>query len=962
MKSFASLVPQVRRVHEAFEWRNNPLRPAAVGRASELRANLTAFHAASEDMLKQLVTLQMHEDFAGHVTRAAVDEAFSQPAMPPLLMRQHTEQTDWEFDIPGLEMWNDRANWDSNAVSKNRMLVYRLVHRVIVQHEIYRELLKYKLSDPNVTIFVQRPEQSGKTNTCILLAWLSNLCYGQAAYVLLRSGTAASEDYYKFENPVTELNKRIWKHMVGFSYSTGSDGKETYTQLSGPSFERRLQCDSILTTDDSARKGFMQPYILHSHHLHTGDKKLEQAASQEVLKNKYPMLYKRLTTAQNVEKAVLNEMSTMIKAYGVDEYGFAKMTLLIDEYQMSTKQGTKVHGAVHESLGRMDGLKDALAGAIQMPFVAGVSQQEREDAQHQEIERRFSRWEQETDSDRASLSHFSACIRGQVRISATTVSGQVTFEEYEMRESRLLELPVPAEYYGDAGSKGIVDGKAISFDWSSGSELEFLEATDFPALYVPSRLQKFCLSEFRKELERDGFSHTLMQGISSGNNANLFQWAKFLIDFANSEMPERAVVAVTAYMYTTAGNLPGGPWLVFSDAALPMREQIAGIAERLFISVDKKAGVLGPGKVGEQIALHKGAELAPGIRELMLRYQRRQSLANCLQMPKNGQLYLPKLLQLVDKAAELCGISPSNLNVVTIGNGMLKVGMTPKTDDHRMGVTLGLISATERQIKNQSGEDLSQGLAGRIAGPRTGDPYWNARGNDDSPRIVTSGSLKARIQGARKIQQGTVQAAASQTQILNFDYKGLGGRDVSDLAVQFISATPAMKRTLQRYEGYEDPAKKVVRDAIANSTAGDIGKLPPGFRTAEDEKKYQQVLNEMYEAVNAWTSDTPAAGRMPKIGQVIYVAHNPSIDAAYPWKVISLQWNPDYNEEEFDQASFPVIYTLRCLVNEEFDEVADGEVTTFELDQDMDEWHDQKPQSTMNQEEAARQRRESSVS
>eukprot|EP00966_Prymnesium_polylepis_P323369 7379572-Prymnesium_polylepis.2 len=105
------------------------------------------------------------------------------------------------------------------------------------------------------------------------------------------------------------------------------------------------------------------------------------------------------------------------------------------------------------------------------------------------------------------------------------------------------------------------------------------------------------LRQVYADINRDGYAHTLIQALN-GTNAALFDVAKFLVGFADDEFAHRPVVAVTAYMYTTAGSYPGGPWLVFSQAALPLRGLIAQIAEDLFIDKDRtKADEVPRGKI-----------------------------------------------------------------------------------------------------------------------------------------------------------------------------------------------------------------------------------------------------------------------------------------------------------------------------------------------------------------------------
>ena len=241
-----------------------------------------------------------------------------------------------------------------------------------------------------------------------------------------------------------------------------------------------------------------------------------------------------------------------------------------------------------------------------------------------------------------------------------------------------------------------------------------------------------------------------------GNNASLFDVAKFLIAHADQENADKPVIAVTAYMYTTAGNYPGGPWLIFSEAALPLREVIAQIAEDVFIDTDRKGNpVVPPG----QVALAKGSLIAPGIRHNIAKHARSSGLSNALQLPKHGAMFLKYTLTLVERAITQLNFARDLIKIITVGAGLLKVGMTPKTLDHKMSVTKGLLSASERKIKNLSGEDISQGLHGRSSGSRDGDPYWEARGDNGPPALVVSGALKDTLTTYKKVQAFAAQAA-----------------------------------------------------------------------------------------------------------------------------------------------------------------------------------------------------------
>jgi hypothetical protein len=370
--------------------------------------------------------------------------------------------------------------------------VYRLVYTVVVSHEIYRELLKFCLNNPELLLMVQRPEQSGKTFACTLIAWLSNLCYGQCAYVLLRTGSGASEDYEKDGEKVDELNKMIWEVMVGHTFE-GSGSARTFHKLPHASSKLNLSYENRLykgaLPNLGSLEGFMRPFVLHSFDLRN-DKKLESDNARLVLKHRYPIVFSRLCTASNIARAVDHEMETMISHYGVDKHGFAKMTLLNDEYQMSVKEGTRTQEELHEALDSNRPLFDVCVRAIAKDYT------DHEEAEAELCER-YLAWEGESDDHglRFNRSAFSACIRGQVRISATTISGQVTAEGFDLRLVAPIKLAVDDDYYGHGTSHGIDPNKVMRIEWRGSSNLILLEHGDFPSLPQPPKIQKFVMDE-----------------------------------------------------------------------------------------------------------------------------------------------------------------------------------------------------------------------------------------------------------------------------------------------------------------------------------------------------------------------------------------------------------------------------------------------------------------------------------
>ena len=516
-----AITDQVTLVKEAFrqqrngdEWERAPLELVVkareiAGAIKQLQSSMPEYAAAATAaMVKKLMSEFGCSDSTAH---RAIDTALSStelvvlPPPPPSNIGGPIISSELSLINP-LPMWNDRVNWTVNAHIPDRNLVYQLVCQLVASHAIYRELLSYCLNDPDYLIFIQRPEQSGKTFTCTLLAWLGNLCYGQCAYVLLRTGSGASEDYEKYGGTVNELNKMIWEAMVGYT-PEGHGSACTYHKLPHSSamlkhrtYEERIYKGDFFNTP--AREGFMQPFLLHSFDLRN-DKELKSETACRVLTNKYPIVFSRLCTASNISRAVSHEMDTMINAYGVDEDGFAKMTLLNDEYQMNVKEGTRTQEELHEPLASKSVLFDVVASAIEVDSNPQATNEDKT----RELDRRFQYWEEKDpekrDGIRSTRAAFSALLRGQVRISATTVSGQVTSEDLDLRMVAPIVLMVDDKYYGHPTSAGIDPTKAMRIEWRGSSSLEFIEAGDYPGLMpAPPKacIQKFIMDEARRPL------------------------------------------------------------------------------------------------------------------------------------------------------------------------------------------------------------------------------------------------------------------------------------------------------------------------------------------------------------------------------------------------------------------------------------------------------------------------------
>lgn len=846
---------------DASEWVINHNKDGVSMQLRQIHDEDTRTRRFSDSLIEKVVDAAFGDNICTRAARLLIDLGrCSNSSVHP-----HNQCVlDMSKDVRGLEMWNDRHNWVPHTQRPDD-IVHALVHKMIVQDPILHELLLHKLNDPNVTVFLCRPEQAGKTTCCVRISWLSNICYGQAAYVFLRSGSGAKDDYFKFSTKtVNELNNDISVALIG--HNRKDDG--AYIKCTGPDYDSRIVKQDFLT--EACMRGFMEPFLLHPFHLHCGDKTMSQEAARTVLTNKYPIIYSRLGTPGNVMRSQEHEMVTLANAYGMDKYGYLNLTLLTDECQQSVKVGTRVNEELNASLNGSDSLLRAtidLADSEEKLWdMFDLSDLERE----QDHETRHL-------CERDSRSRFSSLIKSHVRISATTASLMCTFEQTDGRNPKVIELDVTSDYFGFETSKGIDADHIIEPEWVGGSDLVFLEQGDYPGYTYPQKLQAFCVDHVRSEMERQGYAHVLLHTMSAGSNAGLFEYAKFFVDYCNDNLPHVPVVAVTAYCYTSAGDYPGGPWLVFSDAALHLRSVIAEAATERFIDSNPPRKQKGqprqevPIPRDDQDAFHNGSQVGPGINALLAQHANDPSVSNCLQFPRNNSLFLSRVLRLLHESLErLVGtrhmIAKENLKLITVGNGMLKVGMTVKTDHHMMSVTMAILNATEKQISNQCGEDLSQAIGGRPCGPRAGDPYWDARGNSLQPRIILSGQAKDKLTTAKHLQHFTSAAMsakpAGQTTdeaILNFNYSGMADADLDHK--QWKAETPQQKRAREN-RGEMDPAAKMMKNAVSGATRGrDVGSEArnEGFETlAEYEDGVgvpEEVEGLLSRFLRSWHSD-----------------------------------------------------------------------------------------------------------
>eukprot|EP01047_Picozoa_sp_COSAG01_P016827 COSAG01_NODE_873_length_12981_cov_34.559929_8_plen_1504_part_00 len=850
--SYDDLMAEVSAVKAAASWPDERQAhgDAAIAEVMKLKDRLPSLDSATDPwvlrMFVDMISRRLDEstEFSPRLISFAVNAVFGdppriQPAPPlPLVL------DDADVDVDRMELWNDRKHWAIGT--KNPAVIRMLVFRVVLKHPVWRDLLKHRLNDPNMTLNVSRDCQSGKSMVTVVMAWLSNVCYGQAAFVLLRSGPAAKADYEKLSAAtVSHFNDLICQALVGYSRTCLESGGVRFEKCDPAMYDARIIRDPR-ADDRFARNGMLEQYLLHPFHLHCGDKLLRNDAAQRVLRNRHPIMYSRLSTASNIHRMQSKEIRIMAEHYGADEFGFLNMTLLVDEIQMLSKLGTRANEEFHAPHSEASELMEAVTAACESEddrdsrfaaWEAHVEAASREATGNQDLP--ISR----VDRPRSS---FSATIRGQIRISATTVSSELTLDN-DFRHRASIELAVDADYCGFATAKGINQANVIEPTIvKQGPDLAFVEEGDYPDCHTPVGLQMFVVDAVRAELSRKGYAHTLIHSpcaksteTGRASNAGMLDHARFFVDLANHELPGVPVVAITAYMWTTAGSKPGGPWLVFSDAALCLREEMSRVARDLFVDAPQ-ALRRGQGSYqrsvaprADQIAFARASELGPGIEQNMRIHECDPSLQNCLQMPKNTVLYLPRILRLLHETVERLQFDKSTLKLITIGNGVLKVGLTPKSDNHMMSVTTAVLNASKRQIDNFDGESAFQSFGGRLCGTRANCPYYDRRGHDRPPALVMSDAASAKLMTAKWFQSYTVHAIMSkrpgvqlEDAILGKDYHGMADIDMG--YQHFQDCTAKFKRSHPDMIGPADRFRQLAVEPIDGQATKGTGLVSKG--------------------------------------------------------------------------------------------------------------------------------------
>lgn len=255
-----------------------------------------------------------------------------QPPPPP---PPPPEPQAWELDVEGLAGWNARAAWADHK-HRDRAVLRRLVHRLVVEDPALRGVLTHRLDDPRSVVFFRKGEQGGKSMLKAVAAWLAGLLHNHAAFISFRSGSGAKDDYGKFENSsVAALNARV---------------------------------DAILgelgLADDAEDR---DPYRLHFCNLW----KDRGIRNEEPLKKRWPMVYGRLGTPSNMERGASNELQRLGDAYGRLPDGRLKVLFIVDECHQRENEGTQIHRAMHAAIfpsaagaGAARGLNDAVCGLL----------------------------------------------------------------------------------------------------------------------------------------------------------------------------------------------------------------------------------------------------------------------------------------------------------------------------------------------------------------------------------------------------------------------------------------------------------------------------------------------------------------------------------------------------------------------------------------------------------------------
>jgi len=649
---------------------------------------------------------------------------------------------DGYWDRKGLAVWNDRNNrWETHLARKD--IVKAIVFEMILCDKFYYVLLKADLIDKEKSLVLIRDPQSGKTQAQVVIAYISALCYGHAAFLSLRSGNGAKQDYSKFDSDAV----KSWNDKV--------------TEFLVKKFPEEFKLNNI------ACKPKLEPYLLtHCNLWH--DKECKSDSAKRAIENKYPFVFSRLGTASNLNNSIRKEVPTLLRGYGFcPDDGTAKLTYIRDEIQQRHGSESEIrpsaiqqaeaeeHMLLHDI--RMESLKREFENVLKT-FKTGNSRRaealriafDNKKIDGQGLAHAFLEGQPHT---------ITTAFRSHVMVTATGVSTIIN-PEYG-RDNCIIEMEVTDDHFSiNQGVPGQNPAKVIPVTYAWGSDIHQLPADehDLPSP-CPTGLQKFAIKELQKEYARGGFSHTILH-INIGNNGIISQVARWLpcalpILEPNAWKSGQAVVAVTAYSYTDCAPISGGPFMTFSREGFPIVDKMAAAAEKTFTDANRKQGIFTSQLVEDngkkRYAWDKYGSLIAAnefVKEFTVQHEYDCPPNKIVQFPRSCPLQC--MLSVLHQAVEDASFSKECLNIITVGNGQLQVGCTPKTLCHQMGATLTLFCGSEKSLRNMDHMSAEQAVC-RINGTR-GCAYWKASGVE-VPRAVINGFLKVNLEAGHAIQR-----------------------------------------------------------------------------------------------------------------------------------------------------------------------------------------------------------------
>jgi len=673
----------------------------------------------------------------------------------PVVSRPPDQYGYWDRD--GLDFWNDRhgsaetgrQGWIDHP-ERQMFIVVAIVFSLVLCDDFYWKLLKPDIVDKTAYIVLVRDCQSGKTLAQIVLVYLAALCYGHAGFVSLRSGNGARNDYAKFDaDAVLKWNKTVAAFLVD-------------------RYPDRFPC-----MDSPA----LEPYLLHHCNLWS-DRDCKSERANNALSHKYPFVYTRLGTVSNLRNSIRKEIRLMAHHYGCYPDGQLKMTYIEDECHQRTGNDTARPGALQQAESASHGnLYDISHDLLesQYGFELGKllhrSSGNTVEAQalsvmlkhmyHGDLRRLADDLASEKLDSRGTLMD---SIRSQVRVSATAMSE--LFSGAHGRKCFILEMSVTRDHYSlNHSVPGLDPSKRIPVEYMTEPRLiSNIEDDNYDEALrpVPDALQCFAVDELLVEFRRSGFSHTVLH-LRPGRNSNgpLCDVVLWLPRALRALAPDavadgQAVIAITVYAYTKASDLPGGPVMAFSREGFSVAERLQEAAGYTLMDANPRQrffnGLRYAGTDGRwRYAVDKyGTLIQKGtfLTNVAGDAQQMPPAARAIQFTRGCPL--PVMLAVLHRAVELAGFSKDKVNIISVGNNMLEVGCTPKTLDHMMGATLGLVCGSKKALLNIDHGSGAQKV-GRINGTR-GCAYWE-RSGVDVPRCVVHGAIRMNLHGGDCLQR-----------------------------------------------------------------------------------------------------------------------------------------------------------------------------------------------------------------